>query len=233
MKSTRGEYLSNIRKVAHILKTTYRDFPHFNRKNPLDELLFILMSVMTREESYRRVYRGFRQAFPKIWMLHAASFEDIARTIERGGLVNRRSRIIKEIVESLVEKFGRPTLAPLTGMTDMEAEQFLMSLPGVGKKVARCVLMYSLDRAVFPVDTHCWRIAGRLGWVDWRSPQGGPTNEDMDRLQGYLPPALRYSLHVNMVSLGRRTCVAPIPKCGECPLKNLCPKIGVKENIQQ
>jgi endonuclease III len=143
-------------------------------------------------------------------------------------LANTRSRTIKGIVESLITKFGIPTLAPLTKMTDKEAEQFLISLPGVGMKVARCVLMYSLGRAVFPVDTHCWRIAYRLGWVGWKSIPSGPTRYDMDRLQELIPAGKRFSLHVNMVSHGRKICTARNPKCWECPLKDICPKIGVK-----
>ncbi|MEZ5304792.1 MAG: endonuclease III domain-containing protein [Verrucomicrobiales bacterium] len=106
-----------------------------------------------------------------------------------------------------MRRFGKLSLADLRRLPDGEVEAFLTSLKGVGKKVARCVMMYSLDRQVFPVDTHCWRIARRLGWVRPTQKDGHCSERDMDRLQERIPPARRYSLHVNMVSLGRGFCL--------------------------
>jgi len=103
----------------------------------------------------------------------------------------------------------------------------LLSLPGVGRKTARCILMYSLGREVFPVDTHCWRVAIRLGWIAPSCSNGRCYPKDMDALQEKIPPELRYTLHVNMVSLGREICTMRQPKCPDCPLTHLCPKIGV------
>ncbi|MDP1593275.1 MAG: hypothetical protein Q8L80_03420 [Gallionella sp.] len=73
--------------------------------------------------------------------------------------------MIRNLLDAVVARFGEPNLELLRSMSDQEAEDFLLALPGVGKKIARCVLMYSLGQQVFPVDTHCWRIARRLGWV--------------------------------------------------------------------
>ena len=120
----------------------------------------------------------------------------------------------RKTCDAIIERFGRLTLAPLQGLDDAAGEAFLTSLPGVGKKVARCVMMYSLGREVFPVDTHCWRIARRFGWVRPTQKDGHCAPRDMDRLQNKIPPALRFSLHVNMVSLGREHCKAGAPLCG-------------------
>ena len=122
---------------------------------------------------------------------------------------------------------------PLRKMSDKDAETFLLSLPGVGKKVARCVLMYSLGRQVFPVDTHCWRIARRLGWVRPTQKDKHCAPRDMDRLQSKIPPEFRYSLHVNMISLGREICTPTAPRCDECPISAWCPKIGVSRIRKQ
>lgn len=115
-------------------------------------------------------------------------------------------------------------------MGDAEAEAFLLSLPGVGKKVARCVLMYSLGRQVFPVDTHCWRIARRLGWVRPIQKDKHCAPRDMDRLQSKIPLELRHSLHVNIISLGREICTPTTPRCNECPISAWCPRIGVPKD---
>lgn len=165
--------------------------------------------------------------FPRHQQIAEASAKYIAKPIERGGLSNQKAKAIRAIMDTLVERFGRPTLSTLKGWSDEECETFLTSLPGVGKKVARCVMMYSLGREVFPVDTHCWRICRRLGWVRPTQMDGHPSPHDMDRLQAKIPPDLRFSLHVNMVSLGREFCTARRPKCRECPIKGYCKKIGV------
>lgn len=221
------QYPTSIRDVAAALKTRYRDFNHYNLKNPLDELLFIICSTKTGEASYRSTYRSLKEAFPTHYEIAEAPAEYIARPIFNGGLSNQKAKAIRDLLDIIVEKFGEPTLKPLRKMSDAEAEAFLLSLPGVGKKVARCVMMYSLGRQVFPVDTHCWRIARRLGWVRPTQKDKHCAPRDMDRLQSKIPPELRHSLHVNMISLGRELCTPTAPRCDECPISALCPKIGV------
>ncbi len=221
--------LNNAYEIAQQLKKKYHDFAHHNRKNPLDELLFIICSVKTTGKSYLSTYQALRQEFPRFSMLAEAPAEYIAKPLVQGGLYNQKSAAINKLIDAIVSTFGKPTLSPLKKMSDENCERFLVSLPGVGKKVARCVMMYSLGRKVFPVDTHCWRICRRIGWVRPTRKDGTVSPKDMDRLQKKIPPDLRFSLHVNMVSLGREFCTAINPKCGNCPIAGYCPKIGVKK----
>jgi len=220
-------YSPTVWDVAAALKKCYRDFNHYNLKNPLDELLFIICSTKTGEASYRSTFRSLKETFPTHLHIAEAPAEYIARPIVSGGLSNQKAKAIRDLLDVIVAKFGEPTLKPLRKMSDVEAEAFLLSLPGVGKKVARCVLMYSLSKQVFPVDTHCWRIARRLGWVRPTQKDKHCAPRDMDRLQSKIPPELRYSLHVNMVSLGREICTATSPRCDGCPITDFCPRIGV------
>ena len=221
------KYPSAIGNVAAALKNYYRDFNHYNLKDPLDELLFIICSTKTGEASYRSTFRSLKETFPTHLHIAEAPAEYIARPIVSGGLSNLKAKSIRVLLDVIVAKFGEPTLKPLRKMNDEDAEAFLLSLPGVGKKVARCVLMYSLNRKVFPVDTHCWRIARRLGWVRPTQKDKHCAPRDMDRLQFKIPPELRYSLHVNMISLGREICIPTAPRCNECPISAWCPRIGV------
>ena len=221
------KYSLFVSDVATALKKHYRNFNHYNLKNPLDELLFIICSTKTGEASYRNTFRLLKETFPTHLHIAEAPAEYIARPIVSGGLSNQKAQAIRDLLDVIVAEFGEPTLKPLRKMSDEEAEAFLLSLPGVGKKVARCVLMYSLGRQVFPVDTHCWRIARRLGWVRPTQKDKHCAPRDMDRLQSKIPPELRYSLHVNMVSLGREICTATSPRCDECPIAPWCPRIGV------
>jgi endonuclease-3 len=224
---TTRKYSSNAWNIAAALKTRYRDFNHYNLKNPLDELLFIICSTKTGEASYRSTFRSLKETFPTHYQIAEAPAEYIARPIVSGGLSNQKAKAIRELLDVVVATFGEPSLKALRAMSDADAEAFLLSLPGVGKKVARCVLMYSLGRQVFPVDTHCWRIARRLGWVRPTQKDKHCAPRDMDRVQSKIPPELRYSLHVNMISLGREICTPAAPRCDECPVSAWCPKIGV------
>ena len=217
----------NIYLVSIALKKRYKDFPHYNLKNPLDELLFILCSVMTPEGSYRGIFRSLKQKYPTFDSLSGVRVRDIASIIKKGGLSNQKAIAIKKIVETIRLRFGRITLSPLKKMGDHEVEVFLTSLPRVGVKVARCVMMYSLNRQVFPIDTHIWRITRRLGWVRPTNKEKSCRKKDMDRLQEKIQPALRFSLHVNMVSIGREICLAKSPRCEICPIEKYCKKCGL------
>ena len=217
----------NLDSIAKILRRRYSDFDHFNKRNPLDELIFIICSVQTAEVSYKRTFRALRDEFRTFDRLNEAPAEYLARPLESGGLSQQKSKSLRKTFDIITERFGRLTLSPLREFTDQECEDFLTSLPSVGKKVARCVMMYSLDREVFPVDTHCWRIARRLGWIRTTTSDGHCSEKDMDRLQAKIPPRWRFSLHVNFVSLGREFCTAARPNCTDCPIKKHCRRIGV------
>jgi endonuclease III len=233
----------NVAEVESVLKKTYRrlfgrrSLPHGNRRNPLDELLFIICSNQTPAHQFLSTYRSLRRRFPRVDQLSNAEPKEIEQAIESGGRQETKSEFIYEILQKLNSdsdsefgpEFGPPaTLAPLRAKKTQECEKALRSLPGVGPKTARCVMMYSLGRDVFPVDTHCWRICCRLGWATEKKKGEGPSDREMDELQDRIPEKFRFSLHVAMVSLGREFCTAGRePKCGECPIRTLCPKKGV------
>ena len=224
--SARSRYPSTVREVAAALAARYADFDHYNLTDPLDELLFIICSTKTAETSYRATFDKLKEAFPTPCALAEAPAEYIAKPIASGGLSGTKSRSIRALLDAITARFGAPTLEPLRNMSDRDAEAFLTALPNVGKKVARCVLMYALGRQVFPVDTHCWRIARRLGWVRRTQKDGHCAPRDADRLQARIPPELRFSLHVNLISLGREICTARKPNCAACPIDPWCPRIG-------
>lgn len=221
------KHVIKIKKVAFGLKKEYKDFAHHNKKNPLDELFFILCSVKRSERVYVEAFKSLKYNFPRYELLATASANKTSKVVAWGGLQNQKAAAAKNIINRLIENFGRPTLAPLKKMTDEECEGFLTGLPGVGKKVARCVMLYSFNRQVFPVDVHCWRISKRLGWESKGHNRDSCTDTDMDYLQDLIPPALRFSLHVNMVSHGRKICTARSPKCRECVITVFCRKIGL------
>lgn len=219
----------NVDRVALALSDAYGDPAHGNKMNPLRELLFIVCSLQTNETLYHATYASLMSRFPTFRQLADASENEIAVAIVRGGLARQKARTIRAILSRLESDFGAPTLSPLHAMCDAECEAYLESLPGVGRKTARCVMMYSLRRHAFPVDSNCWRICRRLGWVRPTRPDKSCSPRDMDRVQAGVPPNLRLSLHVNLVAHGRECCLPAKPRCDGCCIQQFC-RIGRAES---
>jgi endonuclease III len=227
--------------IAALLSKSYGDPNHFNKKDPLAELLFVLLSAATPEHLYRKTYAALRHRYPTWAALAAADQDEIAAVISFGGLSQKKAAQIKVILNELRGTKPRFSLAHLRNLSTSDAEAYLRSLPGVGIKTARCVLMYSLGRPVLPVDTHVWRVSVRLGIVRG-DPLSQPSSKEQTLLQAAIPDQLRYSLHVNMVAHGRAICRAPRPGaakplCPQCSIRKLCPSAdlfypNLAKNIQ-
>ncbi len=220
MSKASSDFFPHVRKITRALVRTYGRPTLGNKRNPFDELLFIILSSKTPPDRYRLTYRAIKKRYPVADTLAHAKSSVVARVIAVGGLAEKKARQICEAARILAREFGHVTLRPLARMSDHEAEAFLDTLPGIGKKMARCILMYSLDRPVFPVDAHCFRISQRLGWV---SKNTNLTDRVADKLQAGIPPTLRRDLHVGMILLGREFCQPQKMYCSKCPLLGYCP----------
>ncbi len=212
----------HVEEVTRALVSRFGRSTLGNKKNPFNELLYIILSSRTPPDNYQDTYRSLRRRFETADSLAEASPEEVAAGIKFGGLQNKKACAITAIASKLEQAFGRVTLASLKRMETDGAEAFLTSLPGVSTKTARCVLMYSLDRPVFPVDVHCYRVSKRLGWA----PEGVElTRRRADELQAGVPEHLRRDLHVGMVLLSRHYCRPKAPDCLDCPIANFCPVV--------
>lgn len=152
-----------VEDVCRRLEGRYRSPSHDNKADPLDELVYILLSQMTTAPSFGRVFDRLRSAVGDWSDLLSMPEGSLKRLIADAGLGDQRVARLTAIARRLESDLGRITLAPLARMSDADAEAYLVSLPGVGIKTAKCVLMYSLQRAVLPVDTHVARVSRRLG----------------------------------------------------------------------
>lgn len=177
------------------------------------------MSQMTTGPSYERVYERLRADLGDWSALLNVRTDRLARIIHDAGLSNQKAPRLKAIAAVLERDFGAVTLAPLVEMSDAQAERYLVTLPGVGVKTAKCVLMYALHRQVLPADTHVTRVAARLGLLR----PGVPLPRLHSELEAAVRPADRYAFHVTAVSLGCTVCLAKVPRCGTCPVATLCP----------
>lgn len=218
-RARRARQAPSVEVIARFLKREYPDSRLGNKANPLDELAFIVLSGQTTSALAERAYRGFKTAFPRWLQVADASVRDIESAIGGSGLGRQKARYLRSIARRLRQDFGAVTLAPLKSMTTTVAEQYLCSLPGIGIKSARCVLMYSLARKVFPADVHCLRIMDRLGWLKWGRRRGELL---ADTAQELIPRRLRHLLHIRFVQHGRAVCGSK-PRCDFCVVRDYCP----------
>lgn len=210
----------NVNPITEILTQRFGRQTLGNRRNPLDELFYIILSSKTPPSRYQDVYRRLKVNFPRSDDFAKSQWEDIAVVINNAGLQNRKAKAIVSISKLLKNEYGKVTLAPLKKQPDEVVETFLTSLPEVSIKTARCVMLYALNRDVFPVDSHCFRICKRLGWL---TGENSLTDRVADFLQDGVPPSLRKDLHVGMVLLGRHYCTPKTPSCDSCPILRYCP----------
>ena len=220
-----------LREAATLLSSRYGDPRLHNKDRPLDELIFIILSVKTTESSYLRTYQALKNAFDDWFEILETPPGSVACIIASGGLAEKKEGQIRSLLKEIRSRSGENILTSLSQVRTGKAEAFLISLPGVGLKTARCVLMYSLRREVFPVDTHVRRVLARLGVIRFQRL----TDRVQNTIQDRIPADIRYKLHVNLVAHGRDICRARKPECSVCILKDMCAyysDIKMQENRQ-
>ena len=208
-----------VRAILNRLRTRFGELEPPRRADPLDELILTVLSQHTSDLNAERAFEQLTAAFPTWQSVVDAPTIAVADAIRSGGLADSKSPRIQAILREVRDREGAFDLTSLRVMSDEKARAYLTSLPGVGPKTAAVVLSFALGRDAIPVDTHVHRVSKRLGLV--------PLNVSAERadrlLHELVPEGLRTQLHVALIRLGREICKAPVPRCRECPLKDLCP----------
>jgi endonuclease-3 len=186
---------------------------------PVDELILTVLSQSTSDRNRDVAFLRLRDRFASWDAVRDAPRQAIEDAIQPGGLHRQKSGRIQEILRAL----DGDDLSALAGMPVPEARAHLCGLPGVGRKTTACVLLFSYGLHDVPVDTHVSRVGTRLGLFR----PGAPFEELHDEILAMLKPGEGLEVHVNLLRHGRRTCHAQRPRCGECPLRRMCPRVGV------
>ena len=138
--------------------------------------------------------------------------------IRPAGLANQKGPRIQGVLRAIEAERGSLDLDFLKDLPLEEARAWLMKFKGVGPKTAAIVLLFSLGRPAFPVDTHIYRVTGRLGL----RPEKMTVEDAHPYLESLFPPEAYYAVHLNLIRLGREVCQARRPQCRTCPLQKLC-----------
>jgi endonuclease III len=190
-------------------------------RNPLpaiDELVSTILSQNTNDVNRDRGFNALRAKFPTWEAVRDAKPEDVITAIKPAGLANQKGPRIQEVLRSITEERGSLNLDFLADLSVEEARAWLMKFNGVGPKTAAIVLCFSLNMPAFPVDTHIYRISGRIGL----RPEKMTVEQAHPYLESIFPPQTYYAAHLNIIRLGRETCSARKPNCPKCPIIKLC-----------
>lgn len=183
---------------------------------PIDELILTVLSQNTTDRNRDVAWARLRERLPSWDAVREAPVREIEDAIRPGGLAPTKAVRIKRILEAI----GDDDLCWLEDAPLEEARDYLCDLPGVGRKTAACVLLFSFGRPEVPVDTHVYRVASRLGIIR----PGASFDEAHDEMLRLVDPEDAYEVHVLLIRHGRRTCVARAPRCSGCPLRRMCPE---------
>jgi endonuclease-3 len=202
------------RAVRGLDEPAVEQISHDTREDPFRVLIATMLSAQTRDAvTSAAAARLFRAARTPRTLAHLPAAE-IQRLIYPVSFYRHKARHVKETCRQLVERFdGRVP----------DRMEYLLTLPGVGRKTANLVLILShQSRDNICVDTHVHRLANRLGWVVTKTP-------DATEQALYRVVARRWWPTVNLylVTWGQNVCRPVYPRCRACVVASLCPRIGV------
>ncbi|AEH24028.1 endonuclease III domain-containing protein [Pyrococcus yayanosii] len=203
-------------EIVRILKEVYPRERHVSGE-PYRTLIKCIISQRNRDEVTDRVAEELFRKYPTINDIANASVEKMQEFLRslKVGLWRSKGRWIVEVSRIILERYD--------GRVPDTLEE-LMKLPGIGRKCANIVLAYGFGKPAIPVDTHVNRVSKRLGLA--------PLEASPEKVEEYLKVLIPKEewLYVNhaMVDHGKKVCRPIKPKCNECPVRNLCPKVGIK-----
>jgi endonuclease III len=226
VRAWRKPRASRVRAIRDRLRLVYGTPSARPHAHPIAELILTVLSQSTNDRNRDVAYLALRERFPEWTDVRDAPVDEIEEAIRPGGISKIKSARIKAILRAITETSPEPdedlSLDWLPSLTVSEAQDYLCSLPGVGRKTAACVLLFALGMRDVPVDTHVSRVGTRLGLFR----AGAPFVEMHDTMLAITPPGEELELHLNLLRHGRRTCHARRPECSACALARMCPSAG-------
>ncbi len=206
-------------KKINILLVDHFGIPkrHKILPNPIDTLIATILSQNTNDKNSYQAYQKLKQKY-KSWLeLTEVPRVEIEKTIKVAGLGKQKSAAIKSFLSSMKKRKGKIDLLHLKKMSDQDILSELTSIKGIGIKTAACVLLFSLDRNICPVDTHVHRTLNRIGIVKTKTP-----DKTFNQINKCLLDGIAHQFHTNLIKLGREICKPAKPICSICPLLKEC-----------
>lgn len=184
---------------------------------PIDMLVATILSQNTNDQNSYKAYQNLRKRYPTWESAHKARRIYIEKEIKVAGLGLQKSTAIKNLLRELKSKTGKLNLDEINDMTETDSIKYLTEFKGIGVKTASCVLLFSMDRNICPVDTHLHRTLNRIGIVNAKTP-----DKTFFALNENFPPKIAHPFHTNLIRLGREICTPRSYSCSVCPVEKYC-----------
>jgi len=208
-------------KILSINKRLIKKFgiPHKSKTppNPVDLLIATILSQNTNDRNSYRAFQNLKGKFTNWEDAEKVSYPVIENYIKVAGLGKQKSISISNFLKTLLKERGKISLNYLKEFSSENVIHELIKFPGVGIKTASCVLLFSFERNVCPVDTHVHRTTNRIGIVKTNSP-----DKTFILVNRNLPDGIAHEFHTNLIRLGREICRPAKPLCSICPLLKIC-----------
>jgi endonuclease-3 len=176
--------------------------------DPFKILIGTILSARTRDEVTTAVIKALFSRFKNPDELSRANLSDIKKLIQKIGFYNVKASRLKEVSQLIIKKYNGEVPSNLDD---------LLTLPGVGRKTANCVLVYGFKKAAIPVDIHVHRISNRIGIVNTKNPE-----ETENVLQKSIDKKCWIRVNETFVTFGQNICLPIKPKCNICELTKMC-----------
>ncbi|MGB8767313.1 MAG: endonuclease III [Nitrososphaeraceae archaeon] len=209
----------NISKLFALMQSTLRDnnlvrptalknLQIQEEGDPFKILIGTILSARTRDEVTTAVIKALFSRFKNPDELSGANLSDIKKLIQKIGFYNVKAARLKEVSQLIIKKYNGEVPSNLND---------LLTLPGVGRKTANCVLVYGFKKAAIPVDIHVHRISNRIGIVNTKNPE-----ETENVLQKSIDKKYWIRVNETFVTFGQNICLPIKPKCNVCQLTKMC-----------
>ncbi|MGE5430167.1 MAG: endonuclease III domain-containing protein [Syntrophomonadaceae bacterium] len=208
-------------KLSKINKILIKEYGVPRQENPnpdpVDILIATILSQNTNDRNSYKSFLGLKKKYPDWKSAARADIGSLEEPIKSAGFSHPKARAIKDVLNYLLETYGKVSLDYLKDMDNNEAVESLTSHRGIGIKTAQCVLMFAFHRNICPVDRHIFRVLNRIGVIKALTPE--KTSIELNKI---LPQGSAHSLHANLIRFGREICRQSLPNCSVCPLFEIC-----------
>lgn len=196
------------------LKPLYPEFEGLNFETPLQLLIATILSAQCTDVRVNALTPALFARFNTAEAFAGCDIRELERLVKPSGFYKNKAKNIKACCKELVARFGGNVPTRLDD---------LVTLPGVGRKTANVVLGHAFDTPGITVDTHCGRLARRLGLTRHKDPV------KVELALCEIVPQPEWLLFSDrLIMHGRKVCFARKPRCAACAIADLCPKVGVK-----
>ena len=198
--------------IVKALKKRY-NWERGHSSDPFEVLISTVLSQRTKDANTEKASSALFSRFKTPKQMAKADIRKIEKLIRPSGFYKVKAKRIKQISRIIIEKFN--------GKVPRTMDE-LLSLPGVGRKTANCVLVFAYRQPAIPVDTHVHRISNRLGLARTKTPEKTETE-----LMKRIPKRYWIDLNELLVTHGQNICLPRRPRCSLCPIVKYCKKVNI------